>query len=101
MKISKDKILMFFFQKIKKQLNLTHKHKIVLKPLFPGYLFVEFNNKYNWLKINSTYGVSKIVQFGEKPIYVPIEFLKDLKKNVIKMIFVTIKFSFKKEIKLK
>lgn len=70
-----------FFPKIKKQLNLTHKHKIVLKPLFPGYLFVEFNNKYNWLKINSTYGVSKIVQFGERPLYIPIEFLKDLKKK--------------------
>tara|TARA_B100000242_G_C42990296_1_gene459735 strand:+ start:233 stop:730 length:498 start_codon:yes stop_codon:yes gene_type:complete len=70
-----------FFPKIKKRLHFTHKQKIVLKPLFPGYLFVEFHNEHNWIKINSTYGVSKIVQFGEKPLYVPIEFLEDLKKK--------------------
>jgi transcriptional antiterminator RfaH len=70
-----------FFPKIKKNLIFTQKQKIIIKPLFPGYLFVEYNNEYNWLKINSTYGVSKIVQFGKKPIYVPTEFLKDLKKR--------------------
>ena len=70
-----------FFPKIKKKIFLTKNNKEILKPLFPGYLFVEYNDNYNWIKINNTYGVSKIVRFGERPIYVPFKILKDLRKK--------------------
>jgi transcriptional antiterminator RfaH len=37
----------------------------VPSPLYPGYLFVSFNPQYGpWRKINSTYGVVRLVTFG-------------------------------------
>ena len=48
--------------------------------LFPGYLFVQLNEKtQNWLPINSTKGVSHFVKFGLNLAKVPnrvIEFIK-------------------------
>lgn len=48
--------------------------------LFPGYLFVQLNEKtQNWLPINSTKGVSHFVKFGLNFAKVPnsvIEFIK-------------------------
>ncbi len=48
--------------------------------LFPGYLFVQLNDKtQNWLPINSTKGVSHFVKFGLNFAKVPnrvIEFIK-------------------------
>tara|TARA_X000000368_G_C22734514_1_gene580998 strand:+ start:62 stop:559 length:498 start_codon:yes stop_codon:yes gene_type:complete len=70
-----------FFPKIKKTNFSAKNKKKDLKPLFPGYLFVEDNINYNWIKINNTYGVSKIVQFGKKPTYVPVEIFNDLRKR--------------------
>jgi transcriptional antiterminator RfaH len=44
-----------------------------IRPLFPGYLFVSFNPASSaWRTINSTYGVSRVVTFGERgPAPVP------------------------------
>jgi transcriptional antiterminator RfaH len=37
-----------------------------MRPLFPGYLFVSFNpGSSAWRTINNTYGVSRLVTFGE------------------------------------
>ena len=42
------------------------------KPLFPGYLFVEFDpDRGLWRKVNSTLGVARIVSFGSRPAAVP------------------------------
>jgi transcriptional antiterminator RfaH len=46
------------------------KNKFVVKNVyvFPGYMFVYFDPKIiSWTKINSTYGVSKILAFNKKP----------------------------------
>ena len=47
-----EEVKKYKFGKISKQ----------LKPLFPGYMFVEFNKQdLSWTKINSTIGVSKLL----------------------------------------
>ena len=50
-------------------------------PVFPRYLFVQLNlNLKNWASIRSTYGVSKIIMFGENFTIVPnaiIQLIKD------------------------
>ena len=57
--------------------NKTVRHarqlKNVLRPIFPGYLFVQFGaERSDWRKINSTYGVSRLVSFAKSvPAPVP------------------------------
>jgi transcriptional antiterminator RfaH len=48
----------------------------VMQPLFPGYLFVPFDpTAAAWRVINSTYGVSRLVHFGD---HVPARVPQDL-----------------------
>ena len=50
--------------------------------LFPGYLFVQLNNKtQNWSPINSTQGVSHFVKFGLNFAKVPASVIKFIKTN--------------------
>ena len=57
--------------------------------LFPGYLFIQLNDKtQNWSPINSTKGVSHFVKFGLNFAKVPtsvVEFIKN-NKPIIKLI---------------
>lgn len=42
------------------------------QPLFPGYIFVEFDPTDGvWRAINSTYGIARLVSFGDAPAPVP------------------------------
>tara|TARA_A100001234_G_C12565990_1_gene359558 strand:- start:206 stop:703 length:498 start_codon:yes stop_codon:yes gene_type:complete len=70
-----------FFPKIKEDFFGNSHQRIITKPLFPGYLFVQFQNQLNWSKINNTYGVLKIVKFGEMPIFLSKKILLGLKKR--------------------
>ena len=57
-------------------------NKFVVKNVyvFPGYLFVCFDPHNNsWIKINSTYGVSKILTFSNKPSEISSDFILALK----------------------
>jgi transcriptional antiterminator RfaH len=48
--------------------------------VFPGYIFVCFDPYFiTWTKINSTYGVSKILTFNNKPSEIPSDLIQDLK----------------------
>ena len=50
--------------------------------LFPGYLFVQLNEKtQNWSPIKSTKGVSYFVKFGSNFAKVPINVIKFIKTN--------------------
>ena len=52
------------------------------KPLFPGYMFIKFDRAGSeWHKINSTYGVSRLITFNTilKPI--PTSFVDHLMKR--------------------
>jgi len=53
-----------------------------LAVLFPGYLFVQLNEKtQNWSPINSTKGVSHFVKFGSNFAKVPISVIEFIKTN--------------------
>ena len=55
-------------------------NKLVI--LFPGYLFVQLNDKtQNWSPINSTKGVSHFVKFGLNFAKVPISVIEFIKTN--------------------
>ena len=58
-----------FFPKIYNKIRSSTRIKKVLKPLFPGYIFVKLSQ--NFTKIKYTYGVSKIVSFGESLSFLP------------------------------
>ena len=47
--------------------------KEVLRPIFPGYIFVRFGSQHSdWRKINSTFGVGRLVSFrAQQPAAVP------------------------------
>ena len=50
-----------------------------LRPLFTGYLFVGFDpSKGGWRAINSTYGITRLVSFGEFPQPVPLDLISRL-----------------------
>ena len=56
------------------------KNRLVV--LFPGYLFVQLNEKtQNWSPINSTKGVSHFVKFGSNFAKVPMSVVEFIKTN--------------------
>lgn len=49
------------------------------RPLFPGYIFVSFDLAQTvWSKVNSTYGVTRLVSFGKTPTAVPLDLVSQL-----------------------
>ena len=51
-----------------------------MQPLFPGYVFVAVDlSKGIYRKIHSTYGISRLVSFGEVPATVPSELIRELR----------------------
>jgi len=71
-----------FIPKIK--VTKKKENKFISKEVFvfPGYAFigVDLQASY-WTKINSTYGVSKLLTFNNKPSEVPLDFMVALKKR--------------------
>ena len=52
------------------------------KPLFPGYMFIKFDRaESEWHKINSTYGVSRLITFNSILKSIPTTFVDHLKKR--------------------
>jgi len=52
------------------------------KPLFPGYMFIRFDKaESEWHKINSTYGVSRLIIFNSHLKSIPTEFVNSLMKR--------------------
>ena len=50
-----------------------------MRPLFPGYLFVAFNKALGgWWKVNSTYGIVRLVSTGNTPVEVPLSLVTQL-----------------------
>ena len=61
------------------------KNKFVIKNVFvfPGYMFVCFDpHIINWNKVNSTYGVSKILSFNKKPSEISSDFILALSVQI-------------------
>lgn len=68
-----------FFPKLLKSKVYFNKVKKVLKPLFPGYLFVQFIENQKYLQINNTFGVKNIIKFGGKIYFLPPDVYKNIK----------------------
>ncbi len=50
-----------------------------LRPVFPGYIFVCFEAARGfWRSIHSTYGVTRLVSFGDEPAAVPLDIVSQL-----------------------
>lgn len=66
-------------------------------PVFPGYMFIGINRQNsNWMKINSTYGVSKVLVFNKKPYEISSDLILALKKKYELNISPTIKGDLEK-----
>ena len=53
-----------------------------LAPLFPGYLFVALSAaSHPWRRVNGTYGVSRLVSFGDAPRPLPRDLVEDLRRR--------------------
>ena len=64
--------------------TIKTKTKFVNKDVlvFPGYVFIGIDLRYfYWTKINSTYGVSKLLSFNNKPYEIPIDLILTLKNR--------------------
>jgi transcriptional antiterminator RfaH len=65
---------------MRKQIRHARQVRDVLRPLFPGYLFVRLpRGNTRWRPILSTVGVRTVVCAGEAPSVVPETFIEDLK----------------------
>ncbi len=54
----------------------------MLRPLFPGYVFVSFDPAHgHWRAINSTYGITRLVSFTKEPAIVAPQIISELMKR--------------------
>ena len=72
------------FETFLPQMEITQrqKNKFIVKNVyvFPGYIFVSFDpHLIAWTKINSTYGVSQILAFNNKPSEISSDLIFELK----------------------
>jgi len=64
---------------IRKRVRHARQLRQVLRPLFPGYIFVRLNPQLEqWRSIDATIGVRKLIRFGERPGTVPNLFIASL-----------------------
>ena len=68
----------------KMEITQRQENKFVVQNVyvFPGYMFVCFDpHTITWTKINSTYGVSKILTFSNKPSEISSDLILELKNR--------------------
>lgn len=68
---------------IRCQLRQRGKYRDVLRPLFPSYVFVKVSPKKSWRAIFSTYGVRRVIRFGNATPYMETEFIENLRDREI------------------
>ena len=70
-----------FFQPTFKVISRRqNKFKEIIKPVFPGYIFIAINlEENNWHKINNTRGISSIIVFGNEIPLIRCELIEELK----------------------
>jgi transcriptional antiterminator RfaH len=69
-----------YLPRLRKRRRHARRVDTVLRPLFPGYLFVRFDpSRDRWRSINSTVGVIRLVGFGEVLVPVPDDVIVGLR----------------------
>ena len=62
--------------------RMAERFETVMRPLFPGYMFVECDPKQSpWRQINSTYGISRMLSFAEGPKPMPSALISGLRSR--------------------
>ena len=70
-----------FFPKILKHYNSFNSLKKRIKPLFPGYIFVNLQKNQNWVKITYTFGVKNIIKTGGEIYKLPSDIIEKIKEK--------------------
>lgn len=71
-----------YLPKVKKTRRHARRIETVVRPLFPGYLFVEFiENSTHWRPICSTVGVNHLLTVGERPLTAPSWVIEQLRQR--------------------
>ena len=68
---------------IRRQRRHRGRFREVLRPLFPSYLFVATSSDRSWRPILSTYGVRRVIRFGEEAGYLAPEFIERLREREV------------------
>ena len=69
----------FFQPTFKTMSRRQNKFKEIIKPVFPGYIFIAINlEENNWHTINNTRGISRILVFGNEIPLIRCELIKEL-----------------------
>jgi transcriptional antiterminator RfaH len=69
---------------VRRRITHARRTRDILRPLFPGYLFVHVNSdQLQYRPILSTRGVRTLVRFGERPSFLEDEFIQELKSREV------------------
>lgn len=69
-----------FLPRQRRTIRHARRMETVLRPFFPGYLFVQLNpDTACWRPINSTFGVAHLVMAGERPAPAPAGIIEGLR----------------------
>lgn len=70
--------------KVRSRIRHARRSREVLRPLFPGYLFVEVSRDLrHWRPILSTFGVRTLIRSGDRPSFLDSGFVEALKAREI------------------
>ena len=65
--------------KVRKRIRHARRLQQVIRPLFPGYIFIRLNPECEqWRSIGSTFGVRNLIRFGDRPGTIPDQFVERL-----------------------
>lgn len=68
---------------IRKRRSHARRIEMVLRPLFPGYVFVGIDARMRWRSILSTMGVRTLVRFGDDPATIADAFIEGLRAREV------------------
>jgi len=72
----------FFHPQFKTIVRKSNKFKEIIKPVFPGYIFVSIkSNENNWQVLNNTKGLSRIIKFGDQVPFISTDLIKNIKSR--------------------
>ena len=62
--------------------NIRLTHKTVIEPLFPGYLFAQFELERHYRAVSYAAGVRKVVEFGSGPVELDATMIDAIKERL-------------------